>query len=122
MVAGEPPFGYGGDGLLARISAGIPNGRDSADLGKTRAEDLSAEEQSETGTTTDQTAFLPIVRRLLDTDPQQRLGSAAGAEDVMSHDWFEAVDWTKVSKVRACPLHRFSGVHTQVVRVTRNET
>lgn len=112
MVAGEPPFGYGGDGLLARISAGLPNGRGSANLGKTRVEDLSGEERSETGTTTDQIAFLPIVGRLLDTDPQQRLGSAAGAEDVMSHDWFEAVDWTKVSKVRACHLYMFSGVYT----------
>lgn len=99
MLTGEPPFGYGGgDDLLTRISAGLPDdddGDNNADPGKTRVEDGAAEETGQSA------SFLPIVRRLLEVDPEKRLGSVGGAEDVMSHDWFETVDWTKLSKVRA---------------------
>ena len=47
-------------------------------------------------------------RRLLETDPRQRLGSAGGADEVMSHPWFEAVDWAKTAKVRVSVAERWA--------------
>lgn len=43
--------------------------------------------------------LFPHRRRLLHTDPQQRLGSARDADEVMHHEWFESVDWARTAKV-----------------------
>lgn len=43
-------------------------------------------------------------RRLLDTDPQKRLGSTRDADELMHHQWFESVDWARTARVGALIL------------------
>ncbi|CAM9522317.1 unnamed protein product [Ectocarpus sp. 6 AP-2014] len=93
MVNGEPPFGYGGDYLTQRITAGLP--RDTFPE--------SGERADKDYRNVDEPKVLPIVRRLLDTDPQQRLGFSRDAQEVMSHAWFADVDWERTTKLETEP-------------------
>lgn len=38
-------------------------------------------------------------RRLLDIDPEKRLGSLQDGDEVMHHEWFEGVNWERTAKV-----------------------
>eukprot|EP00903_Cladosiphon_okamuranus_P018679 g17193.t1 len=89
MLTGAPPFGYGGgDALLQRIVAGLSE-LDSRNDG--------------VAASSDEPRFLPIVRQLVCTKPEERLGFVRGAEEIMSHEWFETVDWARTAKMDTDP-------------------
>jgi serine/threonine protein kinase len=45
-----------------------------------------------------------IISQLLEVEPTLRLGSGPGdAEDVMQHNWFEAIDWHELYRKRVPP-------------------
>lgn len=39
-----------------------------------------------------------LLNKLLEKDPDRRLGTTGGADEIMKHPWFNKVDWTKVAK------------------------
>ena len=44
-----------------------------------------------------------LIRSLLNKDPQERLGSERGAEEIMRHDYFELIDWKKLARKEVTP-------------------
>lgn len=67
MRNGEPPFGYGGDGLSQRTKAGLPRETSSKDVAPVGAADglvnPGANVRNEkAGADSDEPRFLPIVR------------------------------------------------------------
>jgi hypothetical protein len=46
---------------------------------------------------------MDLVGQLLKKDEKQRLGYNAGAMDVMSHHFFEGMDWTMAAERRLTP-------------------
>eukprot|EP00123_Amoebidium_parasiticum_P016649 comp23533_c0_seq1/m.39606 comp23533_c0_seq1/g.39606 ORF comp23533_c0_seq1/g.39606 comp23533_c0_seq1/m.39606 type:complete len:398 (-) comp23533_c0_seq1:82-1275(-) len=47
-----------------------------------------------------------LVGQLLRLDPNERLGSVNGVEDIMQHAWFEGLDWTAVREKKVTPPHK----------------
>ncbi|CAM9221528.1 unnamed protein product [Hapterophycus canaliculatus] len=91
MLHGEPPFGYKADDLAQKITAGLPvdtrcNGGASV---KTIGDPVRC--------------HVLRRRRLLDTDPEKRLGSSRGADEVMCHEWFQEVSWERTAKLETEP-------------------
>jgi serine/threonine protein kinase len=47
-----------------------------------------------------------LILRLLDKDPDTRLGSASDADEVMQHPFFADVDWPKLERKEVVPLFK----------------
>ena len=47
-----------------------------------------------------------LIRKLLVREPRERLGYRKGAEEIMSHDFFNSIDWNALYKKEVTPPFR----------------
>jgi len=45
-----------------------------------------------------------LLYKLLEKDPEKRLGNENGSEEIKSHPWFSSINWREVAKKKIKPF------------------
>lgn len=64
-----------------------------------------------------------LLEKLLIKDPEYRLGSQTGADEVKNHPWFASVDWEQLMKKKEChyPPYLYKSKEELIHEVTRSK-